>query len=53
MKSDLRKKIVWWFCGYAAAALILIYYFHAPVVPVLLAGALTLALTLFRHFRSK
>ncbi|GEM_PF-3956808 len=52
-KIDLRKILVPWLASFAFAALILFFYFKAPLMPILLAGVATGVITFVRYFLSK
>ena len=44
-ENGFTRKLVLWFGSYLAAAILLFFYFKAPLFPLLLGGLLTLALT--------
>lgn len=50
-KNDtLGKKIFLWMGSFSIIAIIMVYYGHLPVVPLILAGILTLVVTVLRHW---
>ncbi len=51
-KPGLKNKLSLWAVSFILAAILLFFYFHAPLLPILLAGIGTLALVLFRHYKS-
>ncbi len=52
-QADLRKSLVLWLGSFIVTGLLLFFYFGAPLIPILLAGALTGLVAFFRYFRSK
>ena len=52
-RGSLTRDLSIWLGCFVMAALALVVYLHAPLVPLLFAGGLTLALTALRHFTQK
>ena len=48
----LGRDLALWFGSFLLAAVALVVYFRAPIVPLVLAGGLTLAITVVRHRHS-
>ena len=47
-RQKLKKSLSYWGAGYAVVAGFLYYHSYVPLGPVLIAGILTLALTIYR-----
>ena len=44
----MKRKITLWLASYLVASVLLLFYFHAPLVPLLIAGLATFLITLRR-----
>ena len=51
--NALGRPLAMWFGSFCFAASVLILYCHVPLGPLILAGGLTLALTIVRALRSQ
>lgn len=50
-KKDVYKSLRYWTCSFAVVAGFLMYHSRVPLGPILYAGVLTLAITLFLALR--
>ena len=48
-KNFLNRKIVVWLASFSLVAIVLIFYFKAPPFPIILAGLITLTITLVKN----
>jgi hypothetical protein len=53
MKMTFSKKILFWAGSFVLVGVYLVVRQGMPLLPLLCAGLLTLAITLFRHFSQK
>lgn len=51
MARSLGRELVCWLGGYLIIAVLLISYFRAPLLPIVLAGAVTFIVTGIRYLR--
>lgn len=51
--NNLNKKLITWAATFLCVAVLLFFYFHAPILPILLAGAGTLLIVLFQNSKKK
>ena len=47
-RRSLGAHLRWWLAGFLAVATVSVWYFHAPLLPVVLAGVVTLLVTIVR-----
>ena len=52
-KIPIGRKVLLWLGSVIIMATFAIYYFHAPLVPLVLGSLLALALTLMKHYSTK
>ena len=52
-RRSLGRDLVLWFGSFLLAATALVVYVRAPIVPLVLAGGLTLAITVVRHIAAQ
>ncbi len=53
IKARLEKPLLLWFCSFGVVATILIFHFQMAPLPILLAGGLTLIITIAKALRSR
>ena len=47
-RGPLGPRLRWWLAGFLAVATVSIWCFHAPIAPVVIAGVVTLIVTICR-----
>jgi len=53
MKKDLGKKLIFWLGSYLVIVILSVFHFGIPLFPLLLAGGVTLLVTLIHHCYSR
>ena len=48
----MTRHVMLWLGSFIAAAVVLLFYFHIPFVPLALGGVVTLVVTVVRYQRS-
>ena len=49
VKQSFKRKFTIWLASYLAGAILLLFYFHAPFLPIVLAGFLTFGITFIKR----
>ena len=42
----MARRLRWWLAAFLSVAMVAVWCFHAPIVPIVVAGVLTLLVTL-------